>query len=464
MSSNIFLTKLSEISGDRFDPLMVLYKKTTQAFKYDTVSFKDLLISNPMYGANEAGVERTDENEPRYIRITDIDEFGNLKDGLGVTAQVIEDKYFLNENDLLFARSGATVGKAYIHRKKDYECFFAGYMIRFIVDNNKINPYYVFLYTQLDIYKKWVLSIQRAAGQPNINAEEYKSLPIPIPPKQIQEKIVNKIQNGYKQKQQKEDEAKKLLDSIDEYLLNELGLDLPKIDETDIPKRVFLRKWSEISGDRFDPDYYSPKYFEKNNVLKKTNCRMVTLKDIAVIFQGVGKSETDNPQYTLLKVKNILKDSTIDFEDIEFVNSVPKNKLLSKGDIISPFIGEAIKQFKFALFNDEEDKYTVDNNTGVIRINSKKINNCYVSEVLNSGFVRWQIEQLIGGGGVPFIGSNGAKLIKIPRPRIKQQNKITNHIANIRQQAKSLKQQAIDEFEKSKKEVEAMLLGETDEF
>jgi restriction endonuclease S subunit len=104
------------------------------------------------------------------------------------------------------------------------------------------------------------------------------------------------------------------------------------------------------------------------------------------------------------------------------------------------------------------------NNTGVIRINSKKINNCYVSEVLNSGFVRWQIEQLIGGGGVPFIGSNGAKLIKIPRPRIKQQNKITNHIANIRQQAKSLKQQAIDEFEKSKKEVEAMLLGETDEF
>ena len=66
MSSNIFLTKLSEISGDRFDPLMVLYKKTTQAFKYDTVSFKDLLISNPMYGANEAGVERTDENEPDF--------------------------------------------------------------------------------------------------------------------------------------------------------------------------------------------------------------------------------------------------------------------------------------------------------------------------------------------------------------------------------------------------------------
>ena len=156
MSSNIFLTKLSEISGDRFDPLMVLYKKTTQAFKYDTVSFKDLLISNPMYGANEAGVERTDENEPRYIRITDIDEFGNLKDGLGVTAQVIEDKYFLNENDLLFARSGATVGKAYIHRKKDYECFFAGYMIRFIVDNNKINPYYVFLYTQLEDRKSVV--------------------------------------------------------------------------------------------------------------------------------------------------------------------------------------------------------------------------------------------------------------------------------------------------------------------
>ncbi|MDN5063954.1 restriction endonuclease subunit S [Aliarcobacter butzleri] len=464
MSSNIFLTKWSEISGDRFDPLMVLYKKTTQAFRYETVSFKDLLLSNPMYGANEAGVERTDENEPRYIRITDIDEFGNLKDGLGVTAQVIEEKYFLNENDLLFARSGATVGKAYIHRQRPYECFFAGYMIRFVVDSDKIDPYYVFLYTQLDIYKKWVSSIQRAAGQPNINAEEYKSLPIPIPPKEIQKEIVNKIQDAYKQKQQKEDEAKKLLNSIDEYLLQELGINLPKIDESDISKRVFLRKWSEISGNRFDPDYYSPKYFEKINILKKSSCKIISLKDIAIIFQGVGKSETNNPKYTLLKVKNILKDSTIDFEDVEFVSSVPKNKILSKYDIISPFIGEAIKQFKFALFDGEEDKYAVDNNTGVIRINSKKINNCFVCEVLNSGFVRWQIEQLIGGGGVPFIGSSGAKLIKIPRPRIKQQNKIAKHIESIREQAKSLKQQAIDDFEKAKKEVEAILLGETDEF
>lgn len=56
---------------------------------------------------------------------------------------------------------------------------------------------------------------------------------------------------------------------------------------------------------------------------------MVTLKDIAVIF-GVGKSETDNPQYTLLKVKNILKILQLILKDIEFVNSVPKNKLLSK--------------------------------------------------------------------------------------------------------------------------------------
>ncbi len=65
MAENIFYTKFSEISGDRFDPQMVLYKKSTNSFKYDTVALKDLLLSNPMYGANEAGSERTNKN-PNY--------------------------------------------------------------------------------------------------------------------------------------------------------------------------------------------------------------------------------------------------------------------------------------------------------------------------------------------------------------------------------------------------------------
>lgn len=469
MSENIFYTKFSEISGDRFDPQMVLYKKSTNSFRYNTVLFKDLLLSNPMYGANEAGSERKNKNEPRYIRITDIDEFGNLKDGLGVTAKVIESKYFLNENDLLFARSGATVGKAYIHRKKDYNCFFAGYMIKFIIDSNKINPYFIFLYTQLDIYKQWVQAIQRAAGQPNINAEEYKSLPIPIPPTNIQQDIINIIQKAYNQKEQKEIKAQNKIESIDKYLLNELGIQQFSDEKESLKDRVFLRKFSEISGDRFDADYYRNRYYENIHYLSQNkNFKLLTLGEISLnIFQGVGQNLTAKQDNILLKVKNIMNDNKIDFENVEFIENIPETKKLINGDIITPFIGEAIKKYKFSVFNQPQNNfnYTVDNNTGVIRL-KEKYNPIYVSAFFMSSIGKILIEQLSGGGGVPFLGSNSANKLLVPIPVLNnnvdfdKQNMIADNIQKLRDEAQALKDEAIQIFEDAKKEVEKIILGD----
>ena len=459
MKEKIFLTKWSEISGNRWDPKYINYQKRTKFFRYKPVELKKLILQEPMYGANEPSCERKSIKEPRYIRITDIDEFGNLKDEIGVTAKVIEKKYFLNENDLLFARSGATVGKTYIHKKKDYDCFFAGYLIKFVIDESKVDPNFIFYYTQLDIYKEWVKAIQRTSAQPNINAEEYKSLPIPLPPKTIQRKIIQKMENAYKQKEKAEQKAQELLNSIDDYILKELGIELPKIEEKDIKQRVFIRKWSEVSGNRWDSEYYSSKYYIKHLILNKQK-NLVMLKDIATIFQGVSKNEVKGSSFILLKVKNILSGNSIDYNNVEFIKDVPKEKLLLKGDIITPFIGEAIKQFKFSVFDNLENKYTVDNNTGIIRINKQNVEPNYVCEILNSVLVRWQIEQQIGGGGVPFIGASGAKKIKIPLPNIDKQRKIVNRIHKMREEANKLTEQALENLENTKKEIEKMLLKE----
>jgi restriction endonuclease S subunit len=199
--NKIFLTKFSELEG-RFDPLMVLYQRKIKKFKFETKAFSQLLKNNPQYGANEVGIDRKLKNEPRYIRITDIDKYGLLKNNLGKTAEVLENQYLLSNNNILIARSGATVGKAYIHKTAQNKnvCFYAGYMIRFIVDESQVKPDYIFYYTQLNVYKEWVNAIQRASGQPNINAEEYKSLKIPIPPKNIQADIVAKMDKAYQDK------------------------------------------------------------------------------------------------------------------------------------------------------------------------------------------------------------------------------------------------------------------------
>ncbi len=191
LQSRIFKVNFSDVSGLRIDPEMTLYSQKISESKYPLIPLGQLLKEKPQYGANEAGINRLDKDSPRYIRITDIDSNGFLKKGLGKTTEIIEEQYFLNHKDILFARSGNTVGKTYIHNKEkvDYQCFFAGYMIRFIVDEHKISPDFLFAYTQTKPYKDWVKAIQRTAGQPNINAEEYKSLNIPLPPLEKQKKI-----------------------------------------------------------------------------------------------------------------------------------------------------------------------------------------------------------------------------------------------------------------------------------
>ena len=116
--NKIFIVNRSELEG-RIDPEMILYSmKNVDNFKYPYIQLKKMLLKSPQYGANEASVIRINNEQPRYIRITDIDENGTLRKELGATADTIDSKYILNNNDILFARSGATVGKTYIHKVK----------------------------------------------------------------------------------------------------------------------------------------------------------------------------------------------------------------------------------------------------------------------------------------------------------------------------------------------------------
>lgn len=142
-NNKIFTIQRSEIEG-RVDPKMTLYNRKVTLSIYPKVKFKSLLTAKPRYGANEPGILRTDNKEPRYIRITDIDENGLIDfNEMGATAKIIESEYVLNYNDILIARSGATVGKAYIHKSAPYKCFYAGYLIRFMVDEQKVLPDYI---------------------------------------------------------------------------------------------------------------------------------------------------------------------------------------------------------------------------------------------------------------------------------------------------------------------------------
>jgi type I restriction enzyme S subunit len=149
------------------------------------------------YGANVPSIEY-DPNLPRYIRITDIQDNGTLTDKPVSPSGSADNwkRYALSPGDLLFARSGATVGKTFLYRTGDPPSVFAGYLIRFKPNPSLVSPDYLYTYTKTKAYSAWVLSKQRVVAQPNINAQQYgQELCIPIPPREEQEKFAQVLKN-----------------------------------------------------------------------------------------------------------------------------------------------------------------------------------------------------------------------------------------------------------------------------
>ena len=149
------------------------------------------VISEPLqYGANEAGDDYK-EDYPRYIRITDITEENSLKDdGKLSLSPDIAKPYLLKDGDLLFARSGATVGKTFYYTSNYGTCAFAGYLIKARFNQDKMNPKFVY-YTTLGIgYENWKNTVFTQATIQNIGADKYAQLYITVPSMKEQNEII----------------------------------------------------------------------------------------------------------------------------------------------------------------------------------------------------------------------------------------------------------------------------------
>ena len=158
------------------------------------------LLSEPLtYGLNEAA-ELEDRDLPRYLRITDFDENGTLRDDTYRSLPwEIAREALLRTNDVLFARSGATVGKTFMFRNYNGEACFAGYLIRARTVPWKLNPEFLYHFTKSLAYEAWKNLIFTQATIQNISAAKYNYLLIPVPPLSEQLDIVAYVQDEEKE-------------------------------------------------------------------------------------------------------------------------------------------------------------------------------------------------------------------------------------------------------------------------
>jgi restriction endonuclease S subunit len=434
----IFFVNLSKLEG-RIDPNFYTQKyihlvnkiKSRKYYKLKDVSESFKNGSTPKGGKFlTKGV--------LYYRSQNFDLF-NLKKNTFISNEFNKkiDRSHCKINDIMLAVVGATLGKIGFINFYEDEGNINQNVARIRIKSNFFISKFIAIYLWLDIGQLLIKRNATITAQPYLNNEELGKILIPSICLNIQQDIINMVGKAYLSKQQKEKQAKDLLNSIDIYLLDELGITLPKIDNS-LEKRIFEISLSEISEKRFDPFYY--KYC--TDVMKSIKYEEFDVIELANIQKGQSITSRD-----------IIKG---DYDVIAGGKSSPysHNQYNFKGNVITISASGAYSGYAWYHTN-----YIFASDCNIIQSKDEnKITTIFIFEILK--LKQTELYNLQQGSGQPHVYADDIKKIKIPLPPIEKQNEIAEHVQKIRDTAKQLKTEAVQYLKNAKLEVEKMILGQ----
>ena len=178
----------------RLDPKFIIFGGHNLLVGIKTQNLGNLVIKEPEHGSSEKAVPMRHENDVKYIRITDFDDEGIAPDNELMTVESVEDKYLLEEGDILFDQTG-NVGKTFIYTRDLGPAIFTRHCLRFRFDPSIVLPQYIYFCTKTDRYRRWVQSMQHPSVLPRISKEAFKSFTVPIHPLGVQKQMVEELSN-----------------------------------------------------------------------------------------------------------------------------------------------------------------------------------------------------------------------------------------------------------------------------
>ena len=479
--NKVFIVNHSELEG-RIDPFFYKSEYSELEKKIEKSKYKKKLLKELIYKVIN-GLDFRDydiKGGIPYIKVANIKkgffDFSNLQ---YITPDIIKSSkdIQLEKGNLLLTRKG-TFGNA-LCLEDDYNYIISSEVFYLKVKQSIVLSKYLEIYFNSNIGQKFFKKISIGAIMGSLSQDAIKSIKIPLPPLEIQQQIVDLYEKAYTEKQQKEAEAQRLLDSIDDYLLGELGIALPKEEEclqqntnkhnsynldNDNPLvkkgRLFLTNLSEVTGKRIDPDYYSIYYMEIIKSIEGSYYKTETIGKYCGFISGYAFSSNDyigQSDCILITIKNISK-NIIRLEEKTFLPSQYYEMYLKfrvlENDLLIAMTGATIG--KVGIYNSCE-KSLLNQRNGIIR--SKNLNTFYLMNLLNLDIYQKLILRNSVGGAQSNISSKEILKINIPIPPLEKQNEMATHISQIRSKANVLMQQGKETLEKAKQAVEQMILG-----
>ena len=308
--------------------------------------------------------------------------------------------------------------------------------------------YHILKLNQENIYK-----LQRGSAQPHVYASDLSEIPIPIPPIEIQNKIVDIMKDAYLQKEKFEKEADNLLNSIDEYILKELGIILPK-KENNLKNRIsYTVKSSEIKGNRFDCEYHQIYYNELKKSLIEGKYKLEKINQLMDNIRIITKPYEEEVIY--IEIGDIDVEKAIINLKSTRLKDLPNNSkiFIKQGDLL---ISKVRPNRKAVAIYNEKDRAYCTSAFCVLRENGK-----YKKELLQyllrTNILNSLIVRNVTGSTYPTINDTDILNLEIPLPPIEIQQKIVDEINERKKKAINLQKEAKEILENAKSQAERII-------
>ena len=436
----IFIVKKSDIEGrlepDFYKPSIASLEKkicslSTKRLRSFAQSFAGGATpskreSEKYYSDSETGVP--------FLRVQNLQTTGELL--LDGCIYINEDTHNgllkrsqVSEGDLLVKITG--VGRMAIASvaPKDFIGNTNQHMVVIKTGNPSVSKY-IAHYLNLDIIEQIASRHSTGGTRPALDYPSLKNIPI------IDGLDFSIIDNAIKDKKAKETEAQKLLDSIDDYLLKELGITIPSVDDG-LKNRIFLSSFSNIESNRLDPIYSL--YLGKN--ASSTEYENTSLRSVAYIVKGNALSSSD------------VEDGNIPVIAGGQTSPYSHNQANYEGNVITVSASGAYAGY---VWYHDYPIYATDCCV-VFSKDESRFMTKYLFEVLK--LQQKGIYRLQTGAAQPHVYTADLQILNIPAIPITKQQEIVAYIADIRTRAKTLQAEGEAILEDAKRKVEQMIIG-----
>jgi restriction endonuclease S subunit len=457
--NKIFLVNRSELDG-RIDSTYILQKiKVKRKFNYPTIKLNKLVKS--LTGGTPSKEQKEYWNgdiywvSPKDFKQFYIDKAEDTITDLGLKNS--STKLIPENSILIVVRSGVLIHTLPVAINTIPVAI--NQDVKALIPSDKILSAYLGYYFNIFNDELLPLIVKHSTTVQSVNTNEFDRLEIPVPSLEEQQIMINILDIANAIKRQKEAEAKALLESIDAYLLGELGITLPEQDNS-LQNRIFTTKFSEIGGGRLDSSYYSVINRKIIQAISKAIYPIDEIKNYCEFVPGYAFSSdyyVESSDCILVTIKNISQ-NTVDLNNSTFLPSdfyyKYENFRINKDDLLIAMTGATIG--KVGIFDDDK-RALINQRNGIIK--SRRLNTIYLMSLLNTEIYQSIILRNSVGGAQPNISEKNITKIEVPIPPLEKQTEIANHIQDIRSQAKALQQEAARTLEVAKREVEKMILG-----